>query len=340
MADAPAESAARANSENARLARRFAFCLNRSIMILLMTPIFAPPQVWRECFAREMPELEVRFWPEAGDRAAIDAVACGRMPDNALRSLPNLKLVISLFAGQDLFLSDKTLPDNVPIVRAANPDGDQMMTETVILHVLRHHRQLPDLLIAQQKGEWASPKRLRTADRTVGVMGLGPIGLAAAKALRSLGFKVAAWIRRPRDVEGIEVFHGKDQLGAFLAKSEIVVNLLPLTAETEDILGAKVFAQMPKGASVINLGRGQHVVDADLMAALDSGQLSGATLDVFRQEPLPKDDPLWRHPRITVLPHASRGQFPSVIAPLICSHLRRLQRGETMTDRVDLAAGY
>ncbi len=309
-------------------------------MILLMTPIFAPAQAWRECFAREMPELEVRFWPETGDRAAIDAVACGRMPDNALRSLPNLKLIISLFAGQDLFLSDKTIPDNVPIVRAANPAGDRMMTETVLLHVLRHHRQLPELLLAQQKGEWASPQRLPTRERKVGVMGLGPIGVAAAKALRDFGFQTAAWVKHPRQLEGVEIFHGDEQLAAFLGRSEIIVNLLPLTPETEDILGARNFALMPKGASVINLGRGPHVVDADLIAALDSGQLAAATLDVFRQEPLPKEHPFWQHPRITVIPHASRGQFPAEITPLICGHLRRLQRGEAMTDRVDVAAGY
>jgi glyoxylate/hydroxypyruvate reductase len=309
-------------------------------MILLMSPIFAPPQVWREHFAREMPEVELRFWPEIGNPAEIEFAAISRLPENALRALPNLKLIVSLFAGQDMFLTDKTLPANVPIVRAANPAGDQMMTETVLLHVLRHHRQLPELLLAQQKGEWASPKRLRTRERKVGVMGLGPIGIAAARALRDLGFQTAAWVRRPRTVEGIEVFQGNEQLAAFLSRSEIVVNLLPLTPETEDILSAKTFAQMPKGASVINLGRGQHIVDDDLIAALDSGQIVAATLDVFRQEPLPKEHPFWRHPRITVIPHASRGQFPGEITPLICAHLRRFQRGEPLTDRVDIAAGY
>jgi glyoxylate/hydroxypyruvate reductase A len=307
-------------------------------MILLMTPIFAPPQVWRDCFAREMPEVELRFWPEIGNPAEIEFAAISRLPDNAARGLPNLKLIISLFAGQDMLLADKTLPPSVPIVRAANPEGDRMMTETVLLHVLRHHRQLPELLIAQQQAEWASPKRLKTRDRKVGVMGLGPIGLAAALALRDFGFQT--WVRRPRQVDGIEIFHGDAQLAAFLGRSEIVVNLLPLTPDTEDILGARNFALMPKGASVINLGRGPHLVDADLIAALDSGQLVAATLDVFRQEPLPKESPLWRHPRVTVIPHASRGQFPSDIVPLICAHLRRFQRGEPLTDRVDLAAGY
>lgn len=309
-------------------------------MILLMTPIFAPPQVWRECFAREMPEVELRFWPEIGNPAEIEFAAISRLPDNTARGLPNLKLIVSLFAGQDMLLADKTLPPHVPIVRAANPEGDRMMTETVLLHVLRHHRQLPELLLAQQQAEWANPKRLKTRDRKVGVMGLGPIGLAAALALRDFGFRTAAWVRRPRKVEGIEIFHGGAQLAAFLGRSEIVVNLLPLTPDTENILGAENFARMPKGASVINLGRGPHVVDDDLIAALDSGQLVAATLDVFRQEPLPKASPLWRHPRVTIVPHASRGQFPSDIVPLICAHLRRFQRGEPMTDRVDLAAGY
>ena len=298
-------------------------------MILLMTPIFAPPQLWREQFTREMPEVELRFWPEIGDPAEIEFAAVSRLPDNALRALPNLKLIVSLFAGQDMLLADKTLPAHVPIVRAANPDGDQMMTETV-----------PELLLAQRKGEWASPKRLKTRDRKVGMMGLGPIGLAAAKAIRDLGFQTAAWVRHPRQVGGIEVFAGDDQLAAFLGRSEIVVNLLPFTPTTEDILSAKTFAQMPKGASVISLGRGQHVVDADLIAALDSGQLVAATLDVFRQEPLPGDHPFWRHPRVTMIPHASRGHFTAEIAPLICAHLRRFQRGEPLTDRVDPAAGY
>jgi glyoxylate/hydroxypyruvate reductase A len=309
-------------------------------MILLMTPIFAPPQVWREHFAREMPEVELRFWPELGNPADINFAAISRLPDNAARALPNLKLIISLFAGQDMLLADKTLLSNVPIVRAANPAGDQMMTETAILHVLRHHRQIPELLLAQQKSEWASPKRLKTRDRKVGIMGLGPIGVAAAKAVRDLGFQTAGWVRRPRQLEGVEIFHGPDQLAAFLGRSEIVVNLLPATPETEDILGAKNFALMPKGASVINLGRGSQIVDADLIAALDSGQLVAATLDVFRQEPLPKEHPFWRHPRVTVIPHASRGQFPAEITPLICAHIRRFQRGEKMTDIVDAKAGY
>ncbi len=307
-----------------------------------MTPIFAPPAVWRECFAREMPEVELRFWPEAGNRDEIEAVAISKLPDNALRSFPNLRLIVSLFAGQNMLLEDKTIPPGIPIVRAANPKGDAMMTETALLHVLRHHRHLPDLALAQQQGEWrqAQAARVRTQDRKVGVMGLGPIGLAAAQALRGIGFQVAAWVRRPRVVEGIEIFAGTDQLLEFLKRSEILVNLLPHTPATADIINHETLAQLPKNASVINLGRGEQVVDADLIVALDSGHINSATLDVFRQEPLPKEHPFWKHPRITVLPHASRGQFPAIITPLICVHLRRLQRGEPIVDRVDPAAGY
>ena len=242
-------------------------------MILMMTPIFAPPQVWRDC-SREMPEVELRFWPEIGNPAEIEFAAISRLPDNAARGLPNLKLIVSLFAGQDLLLSDKTLPPNVPIVRAANPEGDRMMTETVLLHVLRHHRQLPELLLAQQQSEWASPKRLKARDRKVGVMGLGPIGIAAAKMLRDFGFQTAAWVRRPRQLDGVEIFHGDDQLAAFLGRSEIIVNLLPMTPQTENILGAKNFVLMPKGGAVINLGRGQHVVEGELIAALDQDNWS------------------------------------------------------------------
>jgi glyoxylate/hydroxypyruvate reductase A len=309
-------------------------------MALLLTPLFAPVETWRQSFARAMPDIDIRIWPDAGNRDEIEIATIGRLPDNVLRSFPNLKLIVSLFAGQDMLMGDKTLPAGVPIVRAANPAGDAMMTEAALTHVLRHHRNLPDYQLAQQRGEWASFPRVRAQERKVGVLGLGIIGLAAARGLAANGFQVAGWVKRPRQIDGIEVFAGRDQLGAFLARSEIVVNLLPATAETDNILNRETLALLPKGASIVNLGRGQQIADADLIAALDRGHLSGATLDVFRQEPLPKDDPLWRHPRITVLPHASRRHDVRDIVPLICAQIARLRRGEKLIDMVDPAAGY
>ena len=310
-------------------------------MALLLTPLFAPVETWRQLFQREMPDLEIRIWPDAGNRDDIEIAAIGRLPENVLRSFPNLKMIVSLFAGQDLLMADTTLPAGVPIVRASPHSGDPMMDEAALTHVLRHHRNLPDYLLAQQRGEWVSLPRIRAQDRKVGVLGLGIIGLNTAKCLAAHGFQVAGWVKHPRKADdGIEIFAGQDQLGAFLARSEIIVNLLPATAETDNILNRETLALLPKGASIVNLGRGQQIVDADLIAALDSGHLSGATLDVFRQEPLPKTDPLWSHPRVTVLPHASRVPDVRAMVPLLCAQIARLRRGEKLIDVVDPAIGY
>jgi glyoxylate/hydroxypyruvate reductase A len=308
-------------------------------MALLLTPIFGSADEWRSLFAQAMPALDLRLWPDAGNPADIEVAAVAMIPPGKLQTFPNLKLIVSLTAGAEGLLADRDLPD-VPVVRASDLDGDAMMNEAALLHVLRHHRHLPAYAAAQQRCEWISLPRLRADQRKVGVMGLGAIGLSAARALARHGFKVAGWVRSPRTLEDIEVFAGRAALPAFLARSEIVVNFLPLTAETEGILDAQAFAQMPKGAAIVNLGRGAHVVDADLMAALDSGHLAGATLDVFRIEPLPKDSPLWRHPKITVIPHASRRIAPSDLVPRIVEAMRRLKAGEPQRFPVDRARGY
>jgi glyoxylate/hydroxypyruvate reductase A len=309
-------------------------------MALLLAPLARENADWRAWFAAEMPELDLRLWPDAGDPNDIDMLAAGRFPAGQIGTFPNLKLVIALQAGTERLLADASLPPDIPIVRAGDPHGDAMMTETTLLHVLRHHRDLPAYQRAQQRGEWLSLPLLRPAERRVGNLGLGPIGLAAARALSAYGFKVAGWARSPHVVEGVDVFNGREQLGRFLARSDIIVNLLPLTPETRGILCGETLAQLPKGASVINLGRGGHIVDADLIAALDAGHLEAATLDVFHVEPLPPDNPLWRHPRITVTPHCARRIDPHDLVPRICAAVRRFRSGEPLEQRVDRGRGY
>ncbi|HXQ53344.1 MAG TPA: glyoxylate/hydroxypyruvate reductase A [Stellaceae bacterium] len=309
-------------------------------MAILVAPIGGPSPDWKRLFAAELPGVEIRMFPEIGDPADIDVAAIARVPPGVLASLPKLRLIVSLMAGQETLLADRTLPKSVPIVRAGNPAGDAMMNETALLHVLRHHRLLPDYLLAQQRREWKRLPVLRTSERRVGVLGLGQIGLATAKYLRDHGFDMAGWARTGKAIDGVAVFHGAGQLGAFLGRSEIAVNLLPLTKETEGILDRKAFALMPKGAALINLARGQHVVDRDLIDALDAGHLAAATLDVFHEEPLGKESPLWAHPRITVMPHVSRRHDPADIVPRIADNVRRLARGEPFLQPVDRAAGY
>jgi glyoxylate/hydroxypyruvate reductase len=308
-------------------------------MALLLTPLFGSAEVWRREFTGAMPELDVRIWPELGNAAEIDAAAIGPPPPGSLRKLPNLRLILSLTAGTDALLRDPDLP-SVPIVRAGNPEGDVMMNETTLLHVLRHHRNMPDYLSAQQRREWIKLPIKPARERTVGVMGLGTIGLACAQMVASVGFEVAGWVRQPRPSDNIAIFSGREQLDEFLASSEILVNLLPLTPETQGIIRARTLNALPQGAAIINLGRGEHVVEPELIAALDSGHIAAATLDVYPIEPLPGDSPLWRHPKITVMPHVARKLDPSNLAPRICSILRDFRAGRPLSRLVDRTRGY
>ena len=309
-------------------------------LALLLTPIGEPADLWVEAFRAELPGVEIRLWPDVGDRRSIEYAVVGSLPPGELARLPRLRLIASLFAGQDLLLSDEMLPPAVPIVRTDNPDGDPMMSEFVVLHVLRHHRHMPAYAMAQSRREWRQIRQPRAGDRRVGIMGLGPIGLGAARALRGLGFAIAGWTRRAREEEGIETFHGRAQFPAFLARSEIIVNLLPLTPQTEDILDATAFAMLPRGASVINLGRGQHLVDEDLLGAIATGHIVAATLDVFRIEPLPAESHFWTNPAITVTPHVARRLDVEGIARRVAEQVRRLDEGRPLENLVDRVAGY
>jgi glyoxylate/hydroxypyruvate reductase len=311
----------------------------RNNMALLLTPLFGSAEVWRREFAAAMPELEVRAWPEVGDPADIEAAAIWALPPGTLRKFPNLRLILSLTAGIDALLRDPDLPD-VPIARAGDPAGDAMMNETALLHVLRHHRNMPEYLRAQARREWKRLPVKRASERKVGVMGLGSIGLACAETIASIGFKVAGWVRQPRCAGDIEIFAGSDRLGAFLARSEILLNLLPLTPETRGIIGAETLKRLPAGAAIINLGRGEHVIETELIAALDSGHVAAATLDVYPVEPLPSDSPLWAHPKITVMPHVARRLDPADLAPRICAILRDFRAGRPLSHLVDRTRGY
>jgi len=308
-------------------------------MALLLTPTSGGAEAWRHALIAAMPDLDVRVWPDIGDPAAIDMAAMGPPPAGALRKLANLRLIISLTAGTDALLRDPDLSD-VPVVRCGDPAGDTMMNETALLHVLRHHRHLPEYLAAQQRREWIKLPIKAARERKVGVMGLGPIGMAVAKVLFAAGFQVAGWVRNPRAGDGVEIFSGREQFAAFLKRSEIVVNLLPLTPETRGILNAQTFAALPAGAAIVNLGRGEHVVEADLIAALDSGHLAAATLDVFPVEPLPSDSPLWRHPKITVLPHVARRLVPMQLAPRVRDIITAFRAGRPLPQLVDRKRGY
>ena len=278
--------------------------------------------------------------PDIGDPAAVEFAVVWKPPHGLLASLPNLKGVLSIGAGVDHILADPTLPPKVPVVRLLDPSLAQQMAEYVTLHVLAHHRRQHEYAAQQHDGVWRALDVPDAARRRVGIMGFGMLGEAAAARLAPFGFPLAGWVRHPQSVEAVEIFAGADRLAAFLARSDILVCLLPLTPATNGILNARSLALLPRGAALINAARGAHVVVDDLIAALDSGHLSGATLDVFADEPLPADHPLWRHPKVTVTPHIAAITWPAHAAAIIVGSIQRLRARRPVAGTIDRRIGY
>lgn len=295
---------------------------------------------WRDALHAAVPDLEIRPWDDPGDPAEIEFALVWLPPQGALRQFPNLKAILNLGAGVDALLKDPTLPEGVPVVRMVDDDLATCMAEYVLLHVLRYHREQPALDAQQRAHDWRMIASPAAVHRRVGILGLGAMGGEAARLLVGAGFDVAGWSRRPKDLPGVQSFHGEDGRAAFLARSEILVCLLPLTPETEGILDRDLFHALPAGAYLINAGRGGHQVEDDILAALDSGQLAGATLDVFREEPLPAGSPFWDHPKVTVTPHNASITNPQSAVRHVCESIRRVRAGEPLRNVVDPDLGY
>ncbi len=309
-------------------------------MAILFKTTAAALARWRPHLPAAFPDYEISYWPEFGDPAAIDYALVWHPEPGLLASLPNLKLIVSLGAGTDHLLRDPNLPAGVPILRLVDPHMTQAMCEYVALQVLRLHRHDIDYRLQQAAGEWRELHQKNAAERKVGILGFGTLGQAAGRTLRSLGFTVAGWSRSAKHVPGFATHAGPAGLDAMLAASDILVCLLPMTGETENILDARLFSRLPRGAGLVNAGRGRHLVEADLLAALDSGQLSAAVLDVFRDEPLPPDHPFWRHPRIVVTPHVAADTHPPTAARIIAAAICDLEAGRPVANLVDPQRGY
>jgi len=295
---------------------------------------------WRPLLGALLPDHEVRFFPEVGDKTAIQYALVWQPPPGLLASLPNLKLIFGLGAGIDHLLRDPELPRRVPIVRLVDPYMTDAMSEYVALSVLRLHRQDLDYLAQQRAGVWEEREQKNAAERPVGILGFGTLGQDAGRKLKALGFPVAGWSRSRKTIDGFDTYSGVAGLDGLIARSDILVCLLPLTAETTGILNARNFARLPRGAGIVNAGRGGHLIENDLIPALDSGQLAGAVLDVFREEPLPPGHPFWHHPRILVTPHIAAETHPPTAAPIISEAIRRFEAGLPVPNVVDLDRGY
>ncbi len=290
------------------------------------------------------PTFDFRIWPETGSPNDIRYALAWGPPAGELAKLPNLELIVSVGAGVDHLMKDPALP-NVPVVRFVDEDLTGRMVSFVAANVLYHHRRMSELRDQQRAAKWQYLPEPAAHDLTVGIMGLGVLGQACAKALASLGYKLNGWTRAERKVSGVVCFAGSEGLDAFLAATDILVVLLPLTPDTRGIITSKLLAKLrrPKllpGPVLINAGRGGLQIEDDILACLDAGTLYAASLDVFSTEPLPAASPVWAHPRIVLTPHIAAESDPRAIARYLIDQVGRQKSGQPLPNLVDRARGY
>jgi glyoxylate/hydroxypyruvate reductase len=303
------------------------------------------PTSWRRRLETLLPSHPTATLDEPFDRAAIRYALSWRHPSGALASLPNLEAIFSLGAGVDHLFADPALPLK-PIVRVVDPDLTDRMSEWVVMHALIHLRQLRRYERQQRERVWADDDdQPKAADISVGVLGLGVMGLDAATKLKALGFKVAGWSKSRKSLPSVECFSGADGLKRLLAQTDMLVVLLPLTDLTRGLIDASLIAGLKQGGRLggpvlINAGRGGLQVEADILAALDSGVLKAASLDVFEREPLPESSRLWTHPAVYISPHNAGFSMPEATIASVVRQIEAFERGEPLRNLVDRRRGY
>jgi len=302
------------------------------------------PPGWGKYWHEPLAAANVKMFIHGQDAYApgdIDYALGFRPKPGFLKTLPKLKAIFSLGAGIDGFLIDPEFPRHIPLVRFVDETLSREMAQYVVMHVLIQHRAERTFAAAQREGKWRQAMLGRPTEQTrISILGIGEIGTVVAERLRDLGFPVSGWSRTKKSVPAVKGFTGAGELDAFLAQSDILVCVLPLTPQTRHILNAQLFAKLPKGAYVINVARGGHVNEPELIAALDSGHLSGATLDVFETEPLPETSPIWKHPKIIATPHVAAITSPIAAARYVIDGIAAMERGEKPANIVDMERGY
>ncbi|ELY3448110.1 glyoxylate/hydroxypyruvate reductase GhrA [Cronobacter sakazakii] len=311
--------------------------------ILFYHPTFDISE-WAALLQRHLPHARLRAW-QPGDNAAADYALVWHPPYDMLRGRVDLKAIFALGAGVDSLLSrlneyPDLLPSGVPLYRMEDTGMAAQMQEYAISQVLHWFRRFDDYAPLQREARWEPLEEYRHADFQVGVLGAGVLGGQVAQSLSRMGFPVRCWSRSCKALPGVESFAGPDELSAFLHGTRVLINLLPNTPETVGIINAQLLAALNDNAYVLNLARGVHLVEEDLLAALDRGKVKGAMLDVFQQEPLPHESPLWRHPRVRITPHVAAVTRPEEAVAFIAQSITRIERGDIPPNQVDVARGY
>lgn len=296
-------------------------------------------RIWAEVFAAHAPHIQFHIWPECGDPLRVEYLVAWEPPPDWIATFPNLKALFSSGAGVDQ-LQLAQVPQHICVVRMVEPGIVEGVVEYVTLSVLMLHRRIPEYWRQQANAVWRSIAAVPASSCRVGVMGLGVLGRAVLGRLGAFGYQRLGWSRSPKEIPGVTTFAGDDALETFAGGCDIVICLLPLTAETRGVLGSRLFGALRRGASLINAGRGPHLDATALLAALDSGQLAHAILDVTEPEPLPASHPFWNHPRISLTPHIAGSTRPETAAHVLLANIRRHQRGEALHDVIDRSKGY
>ena len=310
-------------------------------ILLASTDFWEDMDVWSNGLKETMPEMDVRVYPDEGDVNEVEYAVVWKHPRGILNKYPNLKAILSLGAGVDHIISDPELPEGLPIVRLV----DKKLTHEMCLHslhwVLHFHSDQYLYRIQQQSREWIQQSSVQSEDRTIGIMGLGNIGKAIGDSLINLDFKVVGWGARPKEsLGGIEYYCGHEQLADFLSQTDVLINVLPLTEDTKNILTKIELAFLPKESFIINIGRGGIINESDLLTSLDSGHITAVALDVFAQEPLPENNSLWDHPLVYVTPHIAGQSNPGSAAQTIADNIRLIEKGETPYPIYSHSSGY
>lgn len=295
---------------------------------------------WIDAFSRVMPELEVRLWPDTGDPSEINCALLWGPPPELFDRLDNLEVIFSIGAGVDSLLNCPALPVHLPIVRMVESELTAGMVEFCLFHILRFHRLMPQFESNRIARRWEELTQAPASEITVGVMGLGVLGRALARQLNALRYQVVGYRRSAGDIAGMEIFHGEEQLEAFMRRSEMLVALMPSTRETRGLVNRKTLSWLPSGSYFINAGRGDLVNEQDLVSALDEGSLSGAALDVFETEPLPDDSALWTHDKVYLTPHIASITHPPTACRYIADAINDFRQDKPWPNLVETDRGY
>jgi glyoxylate/hydroxypyruvate reductase A len=298
------------------------------------------PDAWIKALHENQNDIEVEVYPDISNKEKVEYALVWNHPPGVFKEFPNIKVIASMGAGVDHIMRDPELPENVKVTRIVDEQLAKDMAEFVLALVLNKLRNLSLHQHLEQQREWKPKSYQRIEEVKIGIMGMGELGSTVGKKLIQNGFSVSGWANSKKDLGNIKMYAGQEELDPFLAESEILVCLLPLTPDTENILNKDIFKKLPENAFLINVARGNHLVENDLIDMIDTGHLSGAALDVFRKEPLPEDHPFWNHPKIQVTPHIASVTKPASVVSQVLGNYERMKNKEELENVVDKGKGY